>query len=105
MKRKKLWISILIIVILVTSFFGFIQFKKMSVKNSVIEYLTTEKNISESDIVTSEPFIANLKGDKNYMVSIKLKNDDKTYYYYKNKDDEIIMESYTENGEEHVIDE
>lgn len=35
------------------------------------------------------------------MVSIKLKNDAKTYYYYIHHD-EIILESYIENGTEHV---
>lgn len=36
------------------------------------------------------------------MVSIKLKNDAKTYFYYKNDSSKIILESYTENGREHV---
>lgn len=104
MKRKNC-IPILIIIILVSSFFGFIELKKNTLKNNVVEYLITEKNISENEIVSSEPFFSNLKGNKNYMVSIKLKNDAKTYYYYQNEDDKIIMESYTENGEEYVIDE
>ncbi|MFB1052263.1 hypothetical protein, partial [Paraliobacillus sp. JSM ZJ581] len=105
MKRKVIWIPILIIIILVGSFFGFIELKKNSLKNNVVEYLITEENISENEIVSSEPFISNLKGNKNYMVSIKLRNDAKTYFYYQNEDNKIIMESYTEDGEEHVVDE
>ncbi|MFB1049433.1 hypothetical protein [Paraliobacillus sp. JSM ZJ581] len=105
MKRKKLWIAILVVIILVGSFFAFVEFKKNSVENNVVEYLTTEKNMSEDEIVSSKPFIANLSGNKNFMVSIKLKNDAKTYYYYQNEDNKIIMESYTEDGEEHVVDE
>ncbi|MBM7540123.1 DUF3139 domain-containing protein [Amphibacillus cookii] len=104
MKRKIISIPILIIIILVGSFFGFIELKKNSLKNTVVEYLITEENISENEIISSEPFISNLKGNKNYMVSIKLKNDAKTYYYYQNEDNKIILESYTEDGEEHVVD-
>ncbi|GAB2542470.1 hypothetical protein GCM10026983_11150 [Gracilibacillus alcaliphilus] len=38
------------------------------------------------------------------MVSIKIENDTNTYFYYKNTDDEIILESYTnENGEENIL--
>ena len=98
---KKIGIVLIVIVFFVVVGFGYIHYKKSNVEDSVIEYLTTEKNISEDDIISSEPFIANLKGNKNWMVSIKLKNDDKTYYYYKNND-EIILESYVENGIEHV---
>lgn len=104
MKRKKLWITLLIILILVISSFAFVEFKKNGVENNVIEYLTTEKNIFQDEIVSSEPFIANLSGNKNFMVSIKFKNDAKTYYYYQNEDNKIIMHSYTENGEDHVVD-
>jgi hypothetical protein len=34
-------------------------------------------------------------------VGVKLKNDTKTYFYYK-KDGEIILESYVEDGVEYV---
>ena len=73
----------------------------MTVEQRVFEYLTTEKNISKRDIFSSEPFIANLRGDKNWMVSIQLTDDNKTYYYYKNKN-EVILEAYLENGVEFV---
>ncbi len=99
-----MWIIVLIVVILVASLFAFIHFKKKSLENNVIAFLTTEENISESDIISSEPFIANLAGNKNYMVSIRLKNKNKTYFYYQNENKEIILESYTENGVEHVQD-
>jgi len=36
------------------------------------------------------------------MVSVKLKNDNKTYYYYKDNG-KVILESYVKNGKEHVI--
>jgi hypothetical protein len=39
------------------------------------------------------------------MVSIKIENDTNTYFYYKNKNDDIILESYTdENGVEYIIE-
>lgn len=92
---------LLILFIFIGIGFSYIQYKKSNVEESVIKYLTTEKNISKSDIISSEPFIANLQGDKNWMVSIKLKDDNKTYFYYKSKG-KVILESYTENRVEHV---
>ncbi|MFU0789249.1 MAG: hypothetical protein ACFWT6_04795 [Virgibacillus proomii] len=71
----------------------------------MIEYVTTKQNVPKNDILSSEPFISNLKGDKNCMVSIiKLKNDNKIYFYYQNNDNKIILESYNEDGVEHIID-
>ncbi|MTT32837.1 hypothetical protein GMB86_12555 [Terrilactibacillus sp. BCM23-1] len=98
---KKIRTVLLILFILIGIGFSYIQYKKSNVELSVIKYLTTEKNISNGDIISSEPFIANLQGDKKWMVSIKLKDDDKTYYYYKNKD-KVVLESYVENGVERV---
>lgn len=98
---KKIGMVLLILFIFIGIGFSYIQYKKSNVEESVIKYLTTEKNISKSDIISSEPFIANLQGDKNWMVSIKLKDDNKTYFYYKSKG-KVILESYTENRVEHV---
>lgn len=99
MKKTRIIIAVLLIFIGIP--LGYIQFKKNNVEQHIIEYLTTEENILKSNIISSEPFIANLRGEKNWMVSIKLKDDNKTYYYYKNKNNEVILESYTENGVEH----
>jgi hypothetical protein len=94
--------KVLLIIVIISGFvFSYIQYKKSNVEESVINYLTTEKNIPDDEIISSEPFIANLQGDKNWMVSVKLKNDEKTYFYYKNKG-KITLESYTENGVEYV---
>ena len=98
---KKIGYILLGLLIFIGIGFGYIQYKKASVEDSVIKYLTTEKNLSKDDIISSEPFIANLRGDKNWMVSIKLKNDSKTYYYYKSNN-KIILESYTEDGVEYT---
>lgn len=96
---KKIGLVLFILFIFIGIGFSYVQFKKSNVEDSVLKYLTTEKNILKSDII-SEPFIANLSGDRNWMVSVKLKEDDKTYYYYKNKN-EVILESYVEDGVEH----
>lgn len=98
---KKLGIALFVIAILSVTIFSYIHYKKSDVEKSVVNYLITEKNIPDDDIISSELFIANLQGSKNWMVSVKLKDDQKTYFYYKNKD-EIILESYIENGVEHV---
>lgn len=100
-RLKNLGITLLILVSLIGSIFLYISFKKNSLENDVIEYLIEEKNLSKDDIIYRESFISNLSGDKNFMVSIKIKDDNKTYFYYKT-DGEIILESYTENGTEYV---
>ncbi|MDZ5712747.1 hypothetical protein [Jeotgalibacillus haloalkalitolerans] len=98
---KKTGIAILILVLLSATGFGFMKAVQASVEKSVIEYLVTEKNISEDQILVSEPFIANLPGDKNWMVGIELKDDEKIYYYYRSNG-KVILESYTEDGVEYV---
>lgn len=99
--RKTL--SALIIVIL--GIFGYVSYSQKKFENDVIEHVTTEKNISKDDIISNEFFIANLAGEKNYMISVKIKNDTNTYFYYKNKNNKITLESYTtKDGEEHIVD-
>lgn len=98
---RKIGAVLAVLIIFIGIGFTYIQYKKSNVEDSVIEYLVTEKNISKDNIISSEPFIANLQGNKNWMVGIKLKNDDRTYYYYKNKN-EVVLESYVENGVEYV---
>ncbi len=92
---------LLILLVFIGIPFSYIQYKKSEVEESVMKYLMTEENVAKSNIISSEPFIANLKVDKNWMVSVKLKDDDKTYYYYKSNN-EVILESYVEDGVEHV---
>jgi len=97
---KKIGFFLGVVFILIGAGFAYIQFKKSTVEKSVIDYLVTEENIPKTEIASSIPFIANLQGDKNWMVSIKLKDDDKTYYYYKHQG-EIILESIVVNGREY----
>lgn len=99
---KKRYLIPIICILLVSAGFGYVEFRKLNVEASVTHYLTTEKNIAKSDIVSSEPFIANLRGDKNWMVAIKLKDDAKTYQYYKSNG-KVILESYVENDQVHIM--
>ncbi|GEK31064.1 hypothetical protein KZO01_13730 [Kurthia zopfii] len=91
---KKLGIFIGAVVIIGLSVWGYVEFKKYSAKNAVQTYLIEEKNIEKSNIEELDPFIANLAGDKNWLVYVKLKNDSKKYYYYKDSDkDQVVLES------------
>lgn len=91
---KKFGIFLGIVILIGLSIFGYIETKKYLVKNDVHTYLLKEKNIKEADIEVLDPFVANLDGDKNWLVYVKIKNDSKKYYYYKNSDtDRILLES------------
>lgn len=91
---KKFVIFLGIVILIGLSIFGYIETKKYLVKNDVHTYLLKEKNIKEADIEVLDPFVANLDGDKNWLVYVKIKNDSKKYYYYKNSDtDRILLES------------
>ncbi|WP_062514693.1 DUF3139 domain-containing protein [Halobacillus sp. KGW1] len=98
---KKMGAIVFSVLLIIGIGFGYVQYKKVSVEQRVMEYLTTEKHLKESDIVSSEPFIANLRGDKNWMVSVRLKDDERTYYYYRSKG-KVVLESYVEDGVEHA---
>ena len=102
MKAKKVVKILLGILIVVGIIFGYVQYKFYTVEYTVIKYLTAEKQISKESI-TSKPFIANLSGEKNWEVSIKIKGDPKTYAYYVNKQKKIVLESYVENGEVEIL--
>lgn len=103
--KNKFLVVILIILVVAGGIFGYITYQKNNLESSVIEYLTTKEDITEENIVSTESFIANLPGNRNFLVSVKLKNDQNTYYYYKNEDNQIVLESYTdEKGYEHVND-
>lgn len=100
--KKNIIIAIIALIVIIGSPFVYVQYKLRSAQKSVTKYLTTNGNIPPINIIYNERFITNLRGNKNWMVAIKLVNDDRTYYYYKDNG-KIILESYTENGEEHVL--
>ncbi|MCM3587260.1 hypothetical protein M3182_16090 [Mesobacillus maritimus] len=101
--KKKYMIIILILLIGIGSVVGYINYKQYSVKKAVEDYLLNEQNIDKEDIEELDPFIANLKGDKNWLVYVKIKEDDKKYYYYRDsKTDKVLLESYILNGKEYT---
>lgn len=76
---------------------GYVQYKFISTEKAVIKYLTDNKQLSEESIST-KPFIANLQGNKNWMISVRVEGDAKTYSYFLNDDDKVVLESYVDSG-------
>ncbi|WP_079508730.1 hypothetical protein [Mesobacillus jeotgali] len=99
---KVIYTFILCLVILIIAAIGFVQYKFITTENEVMEYLTVNEKLQEESIKT-KPFIANLPGDKNWMVSVMIKEDNKKYYYYVNNEGKIVLESTVENGTENVF--
>ncbi|WP_099353168.1 hypothetical protein [Fredinandcohnia onubensis] len=95
---KKILTIFLGLVVVIIVVVGYIQYKFISTEKAVFEYLTVNKKHPEENI-TTHPFIANLPGEKNWMVSVKIKEDSKTYYYFLNHQNKVVLESYVdENG-------
>lgn len=99
---KKYLIFILVVLIGIGSVVGYITYKQYSVRKAVENYLIDEQNTDKGNIEELDSFIANLSGDKNWLVYVKIKGDDKKYYYYKDrKAEKVLLESYTLNGTEY----
>lgn len=81
---------------------GYVQYKLLSTKSAVNEYLTVTQGVSE-DTFKADSFIANLQGNKNWMISVEMEDDARTYYYYLNDDNKVVLESYVESGIENVL--
>ena len=99
---KKIYKILLGIVGVLVIIIGYVQYKFISTENAVIKYLTVNQRIPEESILIN-PFIANLKGDKNWMTSVKVEGDAITYYYFLNNEDKVVLESFVENGTENVL--
>lgn len=99
---KKLILILVSILAIIGIFFGYYEYQKKSLENDVTEYLNQEKGISEKNIKSVNAFKSELPGDKGILVSVKIKNDKRTYFYYKNDKGKIVLESYIENGKEYV---
>lgn len=101
--KKYIIFIILILLIGIGSVVGYINYKQYYVKKAVEDYLIDEQNIDKKNIEKLDPFIANLKGDKNWLVYVKIKEDEKKYYYYRDsKTDKVLLESYILNGKEYT---
>lgn len=98
-KILKIFFGLAVVIIIAV---GYVQFKFISIEKAVIEYLTINKKVPEKNIVT-DPFMANLSGEKNWMVAVTLKGDSKIYSYYLNNQNQLVLESIVEeNGEGEV---
>ncbi|MDN7245247.1 hypothetical protein QWY16_17945 [Planococcus shenhongbingii] len=102
---KKAGIVLIILLIISASVFAAFHYKMHGVEQAVLAHLINEEKVPADRIQLTEGFIANLSGERNWMVAVKLKQDDKSYFYYKNSQGEVILESYTEDGVEHYVDE
>lgn len=96
---KKICKYLLGMLLLIGLGFGYVQYKFITAENSVTNYLV---HIKPEMSYKTEPFIANLPGDKNWMVSVKIEGEARTYFYYVNKKKQLVLESYVENGIEYV---
>lgn len=99
---KKIVSIILVIALVSCGILGYVSYKKYEVKKAVESYLINEKQVKVENIEEMSPFISNLSGDRNWLVYVKIKGDEKKYYYYKNSHNgKVILESYTLNGKEY----
>lgn len=97
MSRKKKTIigGFLAVVVIVAGVTAYIQGKHYVTRKEVKEYLTGAEGYSEADIVELESFMANLPGDRNWMVSVGLKGEKGLYsYYYDREQDKVVLESH-----------
>lgn len=93
---KKFLIAVAIIAIGVTAY---IQGKQYIAKAEVKEYLEAEG----ADVAKIDTFMANLSGDKNWMVVVELQGDDGHYYYYYDRENKkVVLESYIRDGVEYA---
>jgi len=98
-KFLKILFGLAVVIIIVVCY---VQFKFISIEKAVVEYLTENNKVPEENI-TTDPFIANLSGNKNWMVAVTLKEDSKIYSYYLNNQNKLVLESIVEeNGEGEV---
>ncbi|MBM7608495.1 flagellar basal body-associated protein FliL [Lysinibacillus composti] len=99
---KEIYKYLLGLVAVIAIVFGFVQYQLHSTEKAVQNYLLENEGLSAMNIET-EPFIANLAGDKNWMVSVKVDDDAKTYSYFLNNKGNVVLESYVENGVVKVV--
>ena len=93
---KKILITLAVIAVGITAY---IQGKQYIAREEVKDYLEAEG----AEVADVDSFIANLSGDKNWMVVVELKGDDGHYYYYYDRANEkVVLESYILDGVEYA---
>ncbi|MDM5333915.1 hypothetical protein QUF56_11815 [Ureibacillus composti] len=99
---KEIYKYLLGLLAVIAIVFGFVQYQLHSTEKAVKNYLLENEGLSATDFET-EAFIANLAGDKNWMVSVKIDDDAKTYSYFLNNKGHVVLESYIENGVVNIV--
>ena len=93
---KKILITLAVIAVGITAY---IQGKQYIAREEVKDYLEAEG----AEVANVDSFIANLSGDKNWMVVVELQGDEGHYYYYYDRASEkVVLESYILDGVEYA---
>ena len=93
---KKILITLAVIAVGITAY---IQGKQYIAREEVKDYLEAEG----AEVANVDSFIANLSGDKNWMVVVELQGDEGHYYYYYDRaNKKVVLESYILNGVEYA---
>ena len=100
-RSTKIYLGIALIISLIIGYGVYDLYKINAVKTFVEEYLEEEGHIDD-EISVLEKFRANLPGDRHWMVAVRLKEDNKTYYYFKTKN-MLVLESYVLNSTDNVV--
>ena len=93
---KKVLITLAVIAVGITAY---IQGKQYIAREEVKDYLEAEG----AEVADVDSFIANLSGDKNWMVVVELQGDEGHYYYYYDRaNKKVVLESYILDGVEYA---
>ena len=96
---KKVKIVLIAIAVIAVGITTYIQGKQYIAREEVKDYLEAEG----AEVADVDSFIANLSGDKNWMVVVELQGDDGHYYYYYDRANEkVVLESYILDGVEYA---
>ena len=96
---KKLKIVLIAVAVIAVGVTAYIQGKQYVARAEVKEHLEAEG----AEVAKIDSFMANLSGDKNWMVVVELQGDDGHYYYYYDRAKEkVVLESYIVDGVEYA---
>lgn len=96
---KKFKIVLIAVAVIAVGITAYIQGKQYIAREEVKDYLEAEG----VDVAEIDSFIANLSGDKNWMVVVELEGDEGHYYYYYDRAKEkVVLESYVLDGVEYA---
>lgn len=82
--------------------YGAVDFYKINAVKAFVEVYLEEEGHTDNKIRVLEKFRTNLPGDRHWMVAVTLKDDPKTYYYFKTKN-KLVLEFYVLKKTENVV--